>query len=123
MAHTKDENGMVQLVSETEKTPTDERKRRLIEFVQALDIEHTFHKGQLVRWKQGFRNRKMPSYNEAVVVREILATPVFDMCDNVRCAGTPDFGEPLTLVLGLLDPDGDFVELHFDGRRFEPMEG
>ena len=35
-------------------------------------------------------------------------------------AASPYFGEPLTLVLAILDPDGDSLEFRYDGRRFEP---
>ncbi len=99
-----------------------ERTRRLAELARALDTSHTFQKGQFVRWKTGLKNRKMPAFNEPVIVREVLAAPVFDGCDSARCAGSPDFGEPLTLVLAIVDPDGDFVEFRYDGRRFEPAE-
>jgi hypothetical protein len=87
-----------------------------------MDKPHIFHKGQLVRWKAGLKNRAAPAYNEAVLVREILAAPIFDTCEASSCAGSPYFGEPLTLVLALLDHDGDFVELRYDGRRFEPVD-
>ena len=56
------------------------------------------------------------------MVREVLATPVFDEREQGRCAGSPYFGEPLNLVLAILDSDGDFLEFRYDGRRFEPAE-
>ena len=87
-----------------------------------MDKPHIFHKGQLVRWKAGLKSRAAPAYNEAVLLREILAAPIFDTCDASSCAGSPYFDEPLTLVLALLDHDGDFVELRYDGRRFEPVD-
>lgn len=99
-----------------------ERGRRLIELATAMDTTHAFHKGQLVRWKNGLRNRAQPEYNEFAVVREILAEPVFDECEHGLCSGTPYFGEPLTLVLAVLDDDGDFMEFRYDARRFEPAE-
>ena len=74
------------------------------------------------RWKPGLKNRAAPAYNEAVLVREILAAPIFDTCEASSCAGSPYFGEPLTLVLALLGHYGDFVELRYDGRRFEPVD-
>jgi len=52
----------------------------------------------------------------------VLAAPVYDGCATARCAGSPYFGEPLSLVLGIVDPDGDFVELRYDARRFEPLK-
>jgi hypothetical protein len=73
--------------------------------------------------ESGLKNRATPGYNEVAIVREVLVAPVFDSCEAGKCAGSPYFGEPLTLVLGILDPDGDFLEFHYDGRRFEPAEG
>jgi hypothetical protein len=99
-----------------------ERVQQLSELANAMDKPHIFHKGQLVRWKPGLKNRAAPAYNEAVLVREIPAAPIFDTCEASSCAGSPYFGEPLTLVLALLGHDGDFVELRYDGRRFEPVD-
>ena len=31
-------------------------------------------------------------------------------------------GLGISLVLGIVDPEGDFVELRYDARRFEPLE-
>lgn len=98
------------------------RARRLAELAERMDIAHDFHKGQIVRWKPGLRNKATPANNEVAIVREILATPVFDTCEQAICAGGPYFGEPLTLVLAILDSDGDFLEYRYDGRRFEPAE-
>ena len=83
---------------------------------------HVFEKGQLVRWKAGLKNRAIPAYNEPAIIREVLTAPVYDACETARCAGSPYFGEPLSLVLGIVDPDGDFVELRYDARRFEPLK-
>jgi hypothetical protein len=34
----------------------------------------------------------------------------------------PLFSRALTVVLAILDADGDFLEFRYDGRRFEPLE-
>ena len=102
--------------------PATEHARRLTGLSVALDKPHVFEKGQLVRWKAGLKNRAIPAYNEAAIIREVLAAPVYDGCETARCAGSPYFGEPLSLVLGIVDPDGDFVELRYDARRFEPLK-
>ncbi len=115
-----DRTTLVQIVpTEAAEDPTADRARRLTELVSNIDEVSTFSKGQLVRWKAGLKNRILPAYNEPVIVREVLAQPLFDSCETARCTGSPFFGEPLTLVLGVIDPDGDFVEVRFDGRRFE----
>lgn len=102
--------------------PAAEQARRLAELADAMDTPHALHKGQFVRWKPGLKNRAAPAYNEVAVVREVLAAPEFDACEQASCAGSPYFGEPLTLVLAILDPDGDLLEFRYDGRRFEPAQ-
>ena len=108
--------------SQSSDDPAAEHARRLTGLSVALDKPHVFEKGQLVRWKAGLKNRAMPAYNEAAIIREVLVAPVYDGCETARCAGSPYFGEPLSLVLGIVDPDGDFVELRYDARRFEPLK-
>lgn len=123
MDHQKARQRAVQvLANDANEGPAAERGRRLIELADSMDTLHTFRKGQLVRWKAGLKNRSTPAYNEVAVVRDVLADPVFDECEQGKCAGTPYFGEPLTLVLAFLDSDGDFLEFRYDGRRFEPAE-
>jgi hypothetical protein len=123
MSDEKDRHRPVRLISsKSEKDPPAEHVQRLSELADAMDKPHIFHKGQLVRWKAGLKNRTAPADNEAALVREVLAFPVSDTCEAASCAGSPYFGEPLTLVLALLDHDGDFVELRYDGRRLEPVD-
>jgi hypothetical protein len=109
IGHPKAKHKAVQLLpSGVDEEPVIGHQRRPLEMSVAIDATHTFRKGQLVKWKPGLKNRAMPAYNEIAVVREILAAPVFDDCEQARCAGTPYFREPLTLVLGLFDTDGEF---------------
>jgi hypothetical protein len=42
--------------------------------------------------------------------------------DDVEDAGSPFFQEPLDVVLGIIDRDGDFFCYHYDSRRFEPFQ-
>lgn len=79
---------------------------------------HEFRPGQLVCWKPELRNRKYPAYGECGVVVSVLPAPVTDGNDD---SGSPYFREPLDIVLGFVDGDGDFVTYHFDSRRFAPV--
>jgi hypothetical protein len=116
-----DRTPLVQIVaSEPESDPVQEHAGRIMKLASILDTPHPFQKGQLVRWKRGLKNRILPAYNEPVIIREVLAQPLFDSCEIARCTGSLFFGEPLTLVVGLVDPEGDFAELRYDGRRFKP---
>ena len=76
-----------------------------------------FRPGQIVQWKSGMKNRSKPAYAEPVIVMDVLNPPVFD--NRKELAGSNLFREPLTLVLGMHDTDGDFLLFHYDGRRFE----
>jgi hypothetical protein len=121
MSDSKDRHKPVRLLSsETDGDPPAQHVR-LAELADVMDKPRTFRKGQLVRWKAGLKNRPVPAYNEAALVREVLAVPIFDTCEAASCAGSPYFGEPLTLVLAILGPDG-IAELRYDSRRFEPVD-
>ena len=92
---------------------------------QLISLQHAFanapaagfRSGQIVQWKSGMKNRTKPAYAELVIVMEVLNPPVFDTSKEM--SGSNLFREPLTLVLGLHDTDGDFLLFHYDGRRFE----
>lgn len=82
---------------------------------------HRFVPADLVTWKPGLKNRRVPRSDQPAVVLEVLAEPVFD---SEKDSGSPYFREPLDVVLGLFVDDGphrgDFLNWHFDSRRFQP---
>jgi len=86
--------------------------------VDSLLNMHTFKKKQLVKWKEGLRNKKLPKDNEPAMVLEVLSEPLIQ---HETETGTPYFREPLDLVLAVLDEDNDLVVFHYDSRRFEPF--
>jgi hypothetical protein len=85
--------------------------------VSLLLVSHQFKVADLIRWKEGLKNKKRPGYGQPAIVVEVLQEPVLDEAEG---AGSAYFREPLDLIIGLLDPDGDFSTYHADGRRFEP---
>ncbi len=80
--------------------------------------KHAFRPGQLVSWKAELKNRKFPAYGECGVVVSILPEPVMDGGND---SGSPYFREPLDIVIGFVDAEGDFITYHFDSRRFAPV--
>ncbi len=80
--------------------------------------DHQLAVGDIVRWKAGMKNRSVPAYGEPVIIVEILKEPVVGGDDS----GTPYFREQLTVKLGWIDPDGDFVCFHYDGSRFRKFD-
>ncbi len=85
-----------------------------------FDKNYDFKLGDLVVWKNGLKNKIRPSLNEPAIVMQILDTPLSNQ--DKQDSGTPYFNEPLDLVLGLINENGDFVIFHYDKRRFEPYQ-
>lgn len=93
---------------------------RLKEAFESLSESHVFTVGDIVKWKNGLKNRKLPKYNEPGIVIEYI--PDGEIFLGEKDAGTPYFREPLNLLVGLIHEDGGFLIYHFDARRFEPWE-
>jgi hypothetical protein len=104
----------------TDDLDKEETVARLKACAARLAKAHTFKRGQLVQWKKGLKNKVTPGYGEPVIVIETLDQPILDQHD--KGSGSAYFREPLTLVAGEIDHEGDFLCFHYDGRRFEPYE-
>lgn len=76
-----------------------------------------FEVGQIVKWKENLKNRKLPHKNQPAIVIEILPIPVIST-DNE--AGSPYFLETLDIILGIVVENGTFLTFYYDSRRFEP---
>jgi len=77
-----------------------------------------FQPGDLVQWKSGLKNKRLPEADQLAVVVEVLSVPVTD--EDKGSSGSY-FLEPLDLKLGMIDDDGDFVVYHYDSRRFQKV--
>lgn len=80
-----------------------------------LTEKHTFKPGDVVQWKQGMKNKRTKG---PFVVVETLKTPVFDN-DKSGGSGSQYFREPLDIILGSTNSDGEFLTYHYDSRRFQ----
>ena len=102
--------------------PAEEATQHLRLLYQRLTNgrERALRPGLLAVWKRGLKNRRFPAYGEPTIVMEVLEQPVVD---SEHGAGWPYFHEPLDLLLGIVDKDGDFLVYHYDRRRFEPYDG
>lgn len=89
--------------------------------VECLHRRHEFRPGDLVTWKPGLANKRIPRVGRPAVVVEVLPDLVLDAGKD---AGDPYFREPLDIVLGVFIEQGrhrgDFITWHFDSRRFQP---
>ena len=77
-----------------------------------------FQPGDLVQWKAGMKNKRLPAADQLAVVVETLPVPVTD--EDKGSSGSY-FLEPLDIKLGMIDDDGDFVIFHYDSRRFHKV--
>lgn len=95
----------------------------LRERYQSFSEPHRFAPGDLVTWKPGMKNHRLPRYGQPAVVLEVLETPRYD---GETDAGSTYFRERRDLVLGLILEDGpgrgELFGFHFDRRRFMPYE-
>jgi hypothetical protein len=78
--------------------------------------KESFEVGQLVKWKENLKNRKLPYKNQPAIVVAILDEPVIS---NEQESGSPYFLEPLDIILGIIVDDNTFMTFYYDSRRFE----
>lgn len=108
---------LLSLLSKTRKKKTPNTPEALTAAAAAFHTPHEFAGGQLVTWKRGMKNRRSPDYGEPAIVIEVLQSPLVNPGDE---SGTPYFREPLDIIIGTLDAEGDLLCFHYDSRRFEP---
>ena len=99
--------------------PNNDRHEQLLAMQRrfAMQPPGGFQVGHIVQWKAGMKNKRIPEYGEPTIVMEVIDPPI--LASEAALGGTNLFREPLSLVLGFHDIDGDFVSFHYDGRRFE----
>ena len=108
---------LLSLLNKTRKKKASNTPEALLAAASTFHKKHQFTAGQLVTWKNGMKNRRSPEYGEPAIVIEVLTSPLINPGDE---SGTPYFREPLDIIIGTLDPDGDLLCFHYDSRRFEP---
>ncbi len=78
---------------------------------------HDFQVGDLVKWKPGLKNKKRPYVDQPAIVVQLLETPIINRNEET---GSTYYREPLDIILGLFDDEGEFLMFYYDKRRFEP---
>jgi hypothetical protein len=89
---------------------------KLVAMCRLFNEKHTFAVGDIVVWKYALKNKRTKG---PFVVVHVLDTP---LVDHVAEPGSVYFNEPLDIVLGHIDSDGEFLVYYYDSRRFEPAE-
>jgi hypothetical protein len=85
--------------------------------------ENKFHKGDLIQWKRGLKNRNLPKEANLMIVEEVLLSSI-PVTDGIPPAAV-GYGEELDLKVGALakNPQNgyvDYIEFYIDSRRVEP---
>ncbi len=100
---------------------TTESIEQLKEVGRDFLAKNRFQQGDLVEWKPGCKNKRMPPHGRPAIVVDVLETPIYDQ--EEKNSGSAYFREPLDLVCGFIDRDGDFLLFYFDSRRFRLFQG
>jgi len=80
--------------------------------------KHDLVPGQLVRWKKGLRNAKIPGDGEPAVILEVVPGMRSEAGD---LGGSHDF-EPNEIRVGIIN-EGRLFAWWLDANRFEPWDG
>jgi hypothetical protein len=106
-----------------EDTDSEEEKNYGEEYIAQLKLacknflrKESFEVGQIVKWKENLKNRKLPHKNQPAIVIAILDEPVISTDDE---SGSPYFLETLDIILGIVVDDDTFLTFYYDSRRFE----
>ncbi|MEC4818498.1 MAG: hypothetical protein SAK29_35290 [Scytonema sp. PMC 1069.18] len=102
--------------SEEEKNYGEEYLARLKSAGKNFLRKESFEVGQIVKWKENLKNRKLPHKNQPAIVIALLDNPVIST-DNE--SGSPYFLETLDIILGIIVDDDTFLTFYYDSRRFE----
>lgn len=81
----------------------------------AYKDSNSFKVGDIVQWKEGLKNKKLPHYDEPCIVVEVLGKPIID---KEAPLASPYYGEKLDIKLGILGPNGEFFTFYYDKNRF-----
>ena len=103
--------------NEEEKNYGDKDIDRLKSACQNFLRKESFEVGQIVKWKENLKNRRLPQKNQPAIVVAILDEPVISKDDE---SGSPYFLETLDIILGIIVDDDSFLTFYYDSRRFEP---
>lgn len=99
-------------------SPSADEMEALQARLQCFAAQEHFKPGMLVTWKPGLRNKRLPRYGQPAIVVEVLPEPLLDLSDSPEL---PYWREPLDLLLGILDAEGDLLTWHYDSRRFHAI--
>jgi len=118
-----EEGDILDAIRSAKKSTSDPDVRKKLEQAESLissfrkyDETTRFRVGDIVSWKPGMRNRRLPRYEDIAIVSEVTAAGRFG---PEQSSGSPYFREPESIKIALIDEDdGEFVEFYMDRQRF-----
>lgn len=85
---------------------------------ELYEKKYDFKVGDIIRWKNQMKNRKLPEYNEPVILLEILENPIVNSNEQI---GSTYFNENNDIKVGLIK-ENSLLTFYFDSTRFELYE-
>lgn len=85
---------------------------------QSYQKINTFKVGDIVKWKDQLKNRKLPDYNEPAIVLEVLEDPIVNTKEQF---GSTYFNERFDIKVGVYRDDA-LLTFYFDKQRFDLFE-
>jgi hypothetical protein len=87
---------------------------KLYNRVKALEEHNEFNIGDFLIWKEGLKNKRVPSYNQPAVVIKKHDPPLVDEDTS--------FNESMDIQLGFITEDDEFLIFNYDSNRFKLMD-
>ena len=91
----------------------------LTELKKIFDESEEFEVDDIVIWKDGLKNKTYPSYEQVAIVLEVLSEPLYNQSVE---PDSPYYNEPLDILLGFKDQEGDMLTFYYDKRRFKKLK-
>lgn len=110
------------------KNALEDNKKENIDNPQKIEIlkelrdsyekKYDFKVGDIIRWKNKLKSRKLPEYDEPIIILEILDEPIFNINEQI---GSTYFNEKIDIKIGIVK-DNSFLTFYLESRRFELYE-
>lgn len=86
---------------------------------EVYETSNEFKAGDIIVWKEGMKNKKLPKYKQPCIVLSVLDNPIID---TNKDPGSTYFGEILDIKVGMIGPESEFLTFHYDSRRFTHLK-
>jgi hypothetical protein len=91
---------------------------RLQKRMEAFNKSESFSIGDLVIWKDGLKNKRLPLFGQPSIIIKVFDPPLEDK--------EPSVNERLDIQIGFITDDDEFLTFNYDSHRFqlcEPLVG